>query len=145
GPVGLADDELALFGDTPASGPRVKFQIDCALQGAEGYEKVRAAVEAGTPYHMAFVDMQMPPGWDGIQTIQKLWEVDPHLHVVICSAYSAYSWKEIAQKLQGSDRLLILKKPFDESEVYQVACSQTAKWFVTQQAKMKMSQLEELV
>jgi diguanylate cyclase (GGDEF)-like protein len=145
GPEGLADDELALFGNARKSQRNVKFEIDSALQGADGYEKVRDAVAAGKPYHLAFVDMQMPPGWDGIETIKKLWEVDPNLHVVICSAYSSYSWKEIAEKLQGSDRLLILKKPFDESEVYQIACSQTAKWFVTQQAKLKLSELEELV
>jgi diguanylate cyclase (GGDEF)-like protein len=142
---GLADDEQALFGNARRSGQKIKFEIDSALQGADGYEKVRAAAASGKPYHLAFVDMQMPPGWDGIQTIKKLWEVDSNIHVVICSAYSSYSWKEIAEKLQGSDRLLILKKPFDESEVYQIACSQTAKWFVTQQAKLKMCELEELV
>ncbi|HZK81792.1 MAG TPA: EAL domain-containing protein, partial [Humisphaera sp.] len=97
------------------------------------------------PYHLAFVDMRMPPGWDGVQTIAKLWEADPQLHVVICSAYSAYSWKEIAVKLGGSDRLLILKKPFDEFEVFQIANSQTAKWLVTQQARLKLSELEQLV
>jgi diguanylate cyclase (GGDEF)-like protein len=145
GPIGLVDDELALFGHARASARQIKFEIDSALQGADGYEKVRTAIDAGNPYHLAFVDMQMPPGWDGIQTIRKLWEVDPNLHVVICSAYSAYSWKEIAEKLQGTDRLLILKKPFDESEVYQIACSQTAKWFVTRQAKLKLCELEELV
>jgi diguanylate cyclase len=144
-PVELADDELALFGSARKSARQVKFQIDSALQGEEGFEKVQVALATGNPYQLAFVDMQMPPGWDGIQTIRKLWEVDPNLHVVICSAYSSYSWKEIAEKLQGSDRLLILKKPFDESEVYQIACSQTAKWFVTQQANLKLSELEELV
>ena len=66
----------------------------------------------------------------------------PALQVVICSAYSAYSWKEIADKLGTSDRLLILKKPFDELEVFQIANSQTAKWLVTQQAQLKLSELE---
>ena len=145
GPVGLVDDEVALFGNTRKSARQVKFQIDSALQGEEGFKKVQMAVATGNPYQLAFVDMQMPPGWDGIQTIRNLWEVDPNLHVVICSAYSSYSWREIAEKLQGSDRLLILKKPFDESEVYQIACSQTAKWFVTRQANLKLSELEELV
>jgi diguanylate cyclase (GGDEF)-like protein len=144
-PVELAADEHALFGDVQQPETRTKFEIDCALQGKEGYDKVVAALAANNPYHLAFVDMRMPPGWDGVQTIQKLWEVDPNLHVVICSAYSAYSWKEIAEKLGGSDRLLILKKPFDEYEVYQIACSQTAKWLVTQQAKMKLSELEQIV
>ena len=136
----LADDEEALFGDTPGQlAVRRSFEVDCALQGQEGYEKVVAAVAAGKPYHLAFVDMRMPPGWDGVQTIQKLWEADPHLHVVICSAYSAYSWKEIAAKLGSTDRLLILKKPFDELEVFQIANALTAKWLATQQAQLKLS------
>ena len=145
-PAELADDEFVLFGDVYDPMPdKTKFEIDSALQGVEGYEKVSAAVAAQNPYHLAFVDMRMPPGWDGVQTIQKLWEVDPDLHVVICSAYSAYSWKEIAGKLGGSDRLLILKKPFDEYEVYQIACSQTAKWLLARQAQLKLSELEHLV
>ena len=74
----LVDDEQALFGDAkqPAV-DEVNFEVDCALQGQEGYQKVVAAVAAGNPYHLAFVDMRMPPGWDGVQTIQKLWEADP--------------------------------------------------------------------
>ncbi|HWE01929.1 MAG TPA: EAL domain-containing protein [Tepidisphaeraceae bacterium] len=141
----LANDEHTLFGNLVAPTVDVTFEVDCALQGEEGYRKVQDAVAAGAPYQLAFVDMRMPPGWDGVQTIQKLWEADPLLHVVICSAYSAYSWKEIAVRLGGSDRLLILKKPFDEYEVFQIANSQTAKWLVTQQARLKLSQLEHLV
>jgi diguanylate cyclase (GGDEF)-like protein len=141
----LADDETTLFGDTRPSFPEPTFELDFANQGQAGYEKVLASLASGKPYHLAFVDMRMPPGWDGVQTIQKLWEADPQLHVVICSAYSAYSWKEIAAKLGASDRLLILKKPFDELEVFQIASSQTAKWLVTRQAQLKLGELEELV
>ena len=141
----LADDEEALFGNGRPSLPQAQFELDFAHQGQEGYEKVVASIASDTPYHLAFVDMRMPPGWDGVQTIQKLWEADPQLHVVICSAYSAYSWKEIAAKLGASDRLLILKKPFDELEVFQIASSQTAKWLVTRQAKLKLEELEQLV
>ena len=141
----LIDDEEILFGSAKQSIAETTFSVDCAFQGEEGYEKVLASVAAGTPYHLAFVDMRMPPGWDGVQTIQKLWEADSQLHVVICSAYSAYSWQEIAAKLGASDRLLILKKPFDELEVFQIANSQTAKWLVTQQASLKLSEMERLV
>jgi diguanylate cyclase (GGDEF)-like protein len=141
----LADDEEALFGNATQQGPQVKFSLDFALQGEVGYQKVIEGVAKGQPYHLAFVDMRMPPGWDGVQTIQKLWEADPQLHVVICSAYSAYSWKEIAAKLGASDRLLILKKPFDHLEVFQIASSLTAKWLVTRQARLKLCELEQLV
>jgi diguanylate cyclase (GGDEF)-like protein len=141
----LADDETTLFGETRQSMPAATFSLDFAFQGEEGHRKVLASVAKGQPYQLAFVDMRMPPGWDGVQTIQKLWEADPQLQVVICSAYSAYSWKEIAAKLGATDRLLILKKPFDDLEVFQIASSLTAKWLVTRQAQLKLCELEQRV
>ena len=129
----LAGDEEAIFGQTTPFALNDTFEIDCALQGEEGYYKAAAAVTSGKPYHLAFVDMRMPPGWDGVQTIQKLWSVDPQLHVVICSAYSDYSWERIIGTLGATDRLLILKKPFDELEVRQIATALTAKWHATAQ------------
>ena len=74
---------------------------------------VSQAVQAEAPYAMAFVDVRMPPGWDGVQTIKKMWEVDPDLQVEICTAFADYSWDEMIEELGESDRLLILKKPFD--------------------------------
>ena len=141
----LADDELALFGSAPPAAPLAVFEVDTALQGEVGYDKVVAAVAAGRPYHLAFVDMRMPPGWDGVQTIQKLWQADPQLQVVVCSAYSAYSWEEVVRALGTTDQLLVLKKPFDAFEVFQIANSLTAKWLVTEQARLKLSDLERLV
>ena len=70
---------------------------------------------------MAFVDMRMPPGWDGVETIAKMWEVDPEIQIVICSAYSDRPWDEIVRKLGHVDQFLILKKPFDTIEVCQLA------------------------
>ena len=114
-------------------------------QGKEGFEKAAAAVAVGKPYHLAFVDMRMPPGWDGVETIQKLWTADPKLHVVICSAYSDYSWEKIISALGTTDRLLILKKPFDELEVRQIATALTAKWLATTQAQVKFAELDQMV
>ncbi len=73
------------------------------FQGKEGLAKVRAGHEAGRPYAMAFVDVRMPPGWDGVETALRLWEVCPDLQIVICTAYSDYSWDEMAAKLGNSD------------------------------------------
>src|SRR5262245_38888848 len=95
----LAGAKAALFGDTPAESTapaKANFHIDSALQGMEGLARLQAAVNEKKPYSVAFVDMRMPPGWDGVQTIQKLWDVDPDLQVVICTAYSDYSWDEIS-------------------------------------------------
>jgi len=140
----LSEDEAILFGETPQS-TSIRFEMDSALQGAEGVEKSRAAVHAQRPYAMAFVDMRMPPGLDGVQTIERLWQEDPELQVVLCTAYSDYSWMEVLSRLDARDRLLILKKPFDPVEVYQLANALTTKWKMSRQAAFKMDTLAQAV
>jgi two-component system NtrC family sensor kinase len=94
---------------------------------------------------MAFVDVRMPPGWDGVETTARIWEADPDLQVVICTAYSDCSWEEMLDKLGRSDRLVILKKPFDRVEVLQLANSLSRKWHLLQESKSKLAGLEETV
>src|SRR6266700_6580762 len=140
----LDEDEAALFG-APTRAKPVCFQPDSAYQGAEAIDKVRAALLADRPYAMAFVDIRMPPGLDGVETIERLWQEDPSLQIVLCTAYSDYSWTEVLTRLDVRDRLLILKKPFDAIEVYQLAHALTTKWEMTTQAAFKMSRLEQAV
>ncbi|MBN1943529.1 MAG: response regulator [Phycisphaerae bacterium] len=136
--------EAAILG-TESREKQEQFELDSAYQGQEGLEKVRQSLQNGKPYAMAFVDVRMPPGWDGIETIRRIWQVDPDLQVVICTAYSDYSLKEIIKELGVTEKLLILKKPFDAIEVYQLAISITEKWFLSQRARMKNEELESLV
>ncbi|MDR7296242.1 signal transduction histidine kinase [Pelomonas aquatica] len=136
--------EAALFGDAPKAAP-LSFEIDSAYQGQEGLALVEAALSAGQPYAMAFVDMRMPPGWDGVQTIERLWQADARLQVVICTAFADHSWNEVLERLDVRDRLLILKKPFDAIEVHQLASTLTAKWQTTHDAAVQLNALEEAV
>lgn len=141
----LADAETAIFGASEPQAERKQFEIDSAYQGQEGLEKIRLAVEQKRPYAMAFVDVRMPPGWDGIETIHKIWEEYPQLQVVICTAYSDYDWKSIVDKLGRNDQLLILKKPFDNIEVYQLASAMTEKWNYARLANARKEELESAV
>jgi len=142
----LSEAEAILFGDAPqTTAANIRFEMDSALQGAEGIEKVRASVRAQRPFAMAFVDMRMPPGLDGVETTERLWQEDPELQVVLCTAYSDYSWMEVLSRLDARDRLLILKKPFDPVEVYQFANALTTKWKMTRQAAFKMDTLAQAV
>jgi two-component system, sensor histidine kinase and response regulator len=140
--------EEALFGNAPAPEnnlPRAEFELSSAFQGQEGLAKVQAACVEDRPFALAFVDVRMPPGWDGIETTVRLWAVDPDLQIVICTAYSDYSWEDMIAKIGQSDRLLILKKPFDPVEVLQLACALTAKWQLLQSAKSQTEELERTV
>ena len=139
----LEDDEVFLFDAAPVA--ITNFEIDSAYQGEEGLQKVREAAAEGRPYALAFVDVRMPPGWDGIETIGHLREADPNLQAVICTAYSDYSWRDIQRRLGHSDSLLILKKPFDNIEVIQLAHALSRKWLVSRQAEAKMADLDLMV
>jgi signal transduction histidine kinase len=139
--------EAALFGtaSAPAAPASITFSMDSAYQGQEGLELLRAARSVGKPYALAFVDMRMPPGWDGVETISHLWAEDPDLQVVICTAYSDQSWSDVLRALGDRESLLILKKPFDNIEVAQMASALTRKWAFQQQLRTRMDDLEEVV
>ncbi|WP_309895159.1 hypothetical protein [Archangium sp.] len=124
----LDDLETMLLGGAPESPKPPLFELTSACQGAEALTKVRKGLEEGAPYALAFIDMRMPPGWDGVETLWHLWQEDPHLQAVICSAYSDFSWESVSARFGLTDRLLILKKPFDAVEVRQMACALVEKW-----------------
>jgi diguanylate cyclase (GGDEF)-like protein/PAS domain S-box-containing protein len=140
----LDEVESALFG-TAAKASAADFVLDSAYQGEEALAKVREAQRNDRPYALAFIDMRMPPGWDGVETIERLWSEDPRLQIVICTAYADQSWVEIFDRLDARDRLLILKKPFDPVEIRQLASALTVKWQMTEDAAFKMNQLEQAV
>jgi two-component system, cell cycle sensor histidine kinase and response regulator CckA len=141
----LAKAEAEVLG-TPASRFELpRFELDCVFQGEEGLERVIRARGASRPYSVAFVDVRMPPGWDGIETIDRIWKADPGLEVVICTAFSDYSAPDIARKLRRTDQLLLLKKPFDNIEVQQLALALAEKWRLTREAQSYFEQLEDLV
>jgi len=133
----LANVEAAVFGSVPervATG-RTPFQIDSALQGKKGVELVRQSLQDKRPYALAFVDVRMPPGWDGIETVKRIWELDPDVQIVLCTAHSDYSWEQTVHLLGHPDRFFILKKPFDPIEVLQLAEGLTEKWRLGRQEK----------
>lgn len=141
--VDLNQLEQTLFG-SPQS-PHLTFQLDSAYQGQEALALVQRALAAGSPYALAFIDMRMPPGWDGLETIEQLWRADPDLQIALCTAYSDYSWEAMAERLEFGDQLLILKKPFDSLEIRQMANALTWKWQLAQDAALKMLGLERTI
>jgi len=121
------------------------YYLEFASQGRDGFEKIKSAAEENSPFQVAFVDMRMPPGWDGLETIDNIFMVDDRIQIVICSAYSDYSWDEIVKKVGSSDRLLILKKPFDNIEIIQLASNLCEKWELGEKASVKMTELESVI
>lgn len=142
-------DELAaeIFGDDGSSDEPAldlpSYRCDSAFQGNSALQNVKDAVANGEQYALAFIDIRMPPGWDGVETILNLWQVDPNIQMVLCSAYSDYSWEEIVQRLGVSDKLLMLRKPFDPSSVKQLTLATTYRWHRERLARQQLHELEE--
>jgi len=135
--------EAAIFGDQPQVCDDTVFEMDSAYQGEEALEMVKLSLKEQRPYAMAFVDVRMPPGWDGIETVARIWEVYPAIQIVICTAYSDYSWNEMRAKVGQPDSLVILKKPFDNIEVQQLAHALTKKWSLNLQAELQLKELSK--
>jgi PAS domain S-box-containing protein len=135
--------ELALFGEQPLKTEQTVFDLDSAYQGEEALAMVNRSLAEKRPYAMAFMDVRMPPGWDGLETIARIWEVDPELQIVVCTAYSDYTWAEMRAKVGQPDSLLILKKPFDNIEVQQIAHALTKKWLLNYQSRLQIKELAQ--
>ena len=141
----LDNIEAELFGQAGRGRDRAGFRLDSALQGQEALALVQKAVQENDPYVLAFVDVRMPPGWDGVETLERIWQCAPELQAVICTAYSDYSWDDMTRRLGHTDNLLILKKPFETVEVLQLAHALTQKWALARQAKLRVEDLDRMV
>jgi DNA-binding NtrC family response regulator len=139
----LDDVEEVLFGQAPSAGKQSRFEVDSAFQGEEGLAKVYHAIQEDRPYAMTFLDINMPPGWSGIEVAPRLWVADPELQIVICTGNADFSWEDIFVKIGTSDRMFILKKPFDRMEVLQLAHNLTARWRDSQKQQLRQKHLDQ--
>lgn len=141
----LEADQKDIYGqlEQPAVS-RPIYELDHAFSGKEGIKKTQSSIAEGRPYQVAFVDIRMP-GMDGVETIEGIWSIDSRVQAVICTAFADYSWEDLARRLGQNDKLLILKKPFDDIEAFQLANTLSEKWFLARQAALKFEQMELLV
>ncbi len=142
---GLAELEQNLFGSSTPTRALPLFELSFAAQGFEGISMAREALAKGQPYAMAFVDVRMPPGLDGVETVIRLWELDPRLEIAICTAYSDYTWQQMLEKLTRPGQFLVLGKPFESTAVRQVAMALTEKWNLARAAERSRDELDALV
>ena len=114
--------ESDLFGSTgPAEvGGEMAFELTVCSQGEEAVNAMRAAVESGRPYSVAFIDVRMPPGIDGITAAERMIEIDGTLNAVIVTGYSDIPRQEIHRRL-GKGNLFYFQKPFLGDEFMQLA------------------------
>lgn len=121
------------------------FDLDCVKNGESGRDLVTQAKAQGSPFAVVFLDVQLPNGWDGIETVERIWDEDSDVQVVLCTACLDFGWSEVLPRLGHRDQLLILRKPFDPIEVWQLSTALMMKWHWAQQARLRVQELEQTV
>jgi diguanylate cyclase (GGDEF)-like protein len=98
-------------------------------EGAEAaVAAVREALAADDPFAVAFLDMRMPPGPDGVWAASRIRELDPAIEIVICTAYSDVDPRDIGAMVPPEEKLSYLQKPFHPHEIRQMSISLASKW-----------------
>ncbi len=145
----LLEIEDKLFGGVASTSrdvtKTISYDIGHAYQGEEAVNMVDKSYAEGNPYSLIFMDVRMPPGINGIEAIKQIWEKYPYTEIVICTAYSDYSWDKIVNTLGLTDKLLFMKKPFDATALKQAALTLTTKWELQQKAISYTKTLEKEV
>lgn len=135
----------ALFEETLQPEVVLNYEIESAYQGQEAVDLIKESIKQKNPYSLIFLDVLMPPGINGIETAKEIWNHDPFVQIVICTAYSDYSWNSIIKDLGINDNFLILKKPFESIEIRQLAACLTEKWRLGHEAGHKFDRLHSEV
>jgi diguanylate cyclase (GGDEF)-like protein len=135
GQVALHSARSRLFAKPDGQGPAGRpsagvplFEPVFARDARSAVDAVRAACAAQQPFAVAFLDMRMPPGPDGVWAASCMRELDPDLEIVIATAYSDIDPQEISARVPPEEKLFYLQKPFHVHEVRQLAVALGHKW-----------------
>jgi len=140
---GIAERGAALFGEEMPSLPSCPpqtYELTLAENGEQGVKAVEAALAQHQPFSVAFIDMNMP-GIDGAETARRIWALDPHIKIVIVTAFSEYRPCDIINIAQRDD-IFYLRKPFNSEEIKQFANALTNAWDTEREREILAARLE---
>lgn len=104
---------------------------------------VKAAQESNRPFALAYIDVRMPPGTDGIETVRQIRQFEQDIEIVIMTAYSDKTLPEIVNDMELLHKLLYIRKPFSREEIQQITLSLTGKWNIEQELAKHQRELED--
>ena len=117
------------------------FELMHAMSGEEACQIIAAGKQANRPIAVAYIDIRMPPGIDGIETIRRMRKIDRDIEIVIMTAYTDKSLPEIIEDMELLHKVIYIRKPFAHEEIQQITLSLVGKWNVEQELAKKQQQL----
>ncbi len=141
----LLDAEGAPKDSGTASATRPCFELDAVDKDAQGVQLVQRAAQAGHHYAVAFVEIRGLERGDGLETVERLWAVDPDLQVVVTSSYAACDWSQVVERLGHSDKVMVLRQPFDPIQARQCVGAMARKWQNEQTLRRHVESVEQVI
>ncbi|MGH6933634.1 MAG: ATP-binding response regulator [Dongiaceae bacterium] len=110
-----------------------RYELVMCQQGEQAISAVKKAESEGRPFSVAFLDVRMPPGINGVETAREIRAIDPDLNIVFVTAYSDTDPRDISRMVPPVERLFYVAKPFQPQELQQFASALSHKWRVEQE------------
>ncbi|GAA0320789.1 EAL domain-containing protein [Sphingomonas oligophenolica] len=146
GALDMMAAELFGAGDPPQHAETaMDFAVTHAMQGLDGVAAVEAAIRAGDPFAVAFIDVRMPPGIDGKETATRIRALDPEINLVIVTGYSDFAPIEISKAAGPADKIFYIAKPFEVAEVTQMASALAHRWQIDRELAATRAALAEKI
>lgn len=141
----LGDLEKVLFGEETDENGAARFEVHSRNQGEAAVEAVKAAIEAGEPYSIVFIDIRLPPGQDGIISAKQIRELDPNVNIVIVTGSLSVDPDNLGKEVPPADKVFFFKKPFLGAECRQLAAALCGKWHADKALRKANEDLERRV
>ncbi|MBW6425197.1 response regulator [Rhizobium sp. XQZ8] len=149
GIVAKAEDELETIANTLFESASTKPKtsttvagVDLCRQGEEALRWIEARQDEKSQYPIAFIDMRIPPGINGLETAKRLRQISPDINIVVVTGYSDHPPHQLAAEVGGADRLFYLVKPFNPDELLQLATALIHRWNSERMAAAASSERE---
>ena len=119
------------------------FELCSVYDGPSALAEIEAAQAQKVEYALVVLDIGMP-GWGGLETLERIWQVAPDIQALFCTG-EALGHQELRTRFGETDAILAIKKPFSQVEIAQAVHALTTKWRLQREARAQLGQLEAAV
>lgn len=123
----------------------VRFQVSLCQNALDAVQHVQQSIDSDQAYALAFIDVRMPEGPDGVWAAEQIRNLDPFINIVMMTGYADVDAMDIADHVPPADKLLYLQKPVNPQEILQFTMALGSKWNVERQLRRICNELRNRV
>ena len=89
-----------------------KFELLHATSGEEAHDVICTAKASNSPIAVAYIDVRMPPGIDGVEAVRRIRQIEKDIELVIMTAYTDKPLPEIVRDMEAAEQTALYPKAF---------------------------------